>query len=310
MTASITDAGTGVDTSILRSFNRAWSQRVGVMEESFLGTGRSFGASRLLFEMGPSGAAVLELRRRLSLDSGYLSRLLRGLEDEGLVEVRRDPADQRRRLAVPTAAGRRAIDRLEQRSEERAADLVGPLGPSQRRRLGEALSTAERLIRAATVSLDPVDVSSTEAVAAVRRYFAELDERFPGGFDPGDAATTDVAGMAPPHGSFLVGRVDGAVVACGGVQPHTRAIGEIKRMWVDAAWRGCGLGSRTLAALEGEARRLGYREVYLDTNSTLVEAIAMYEGSGYRAIERYNDNPFARHWFAKRLGRRAEVASR
>jgi DNA-binding MarR family transcriptional regulator len=304
MTASTTGVGYDVDTSILRSFNRAWSQRVGVMEESFLGTGRSFGASRLLFEIGTSGAGVLELRRRLALDSGYLSRLLRGLEEEGLVKVRPDPADQRRRLVVPTAAGRRAIDRLEDRSEERAAELVGPLGPSQRRRLSEALAAAERLIRAATVSVDRVDVSSAEAVAAVRRYFAELDERFPDGFDPGDAVTTDVAGMAPPHGAFLVGRVDGAVVACGGVQPHTKAIGEIKRMWVDGAWRGCGLGARMLTALEDETRRLGYREVYLDTNGTLVEAIAMYERSGYRAIERYNDNPFAGHWFAKRLPRR------
>jgi GNAT superfamily N-acetyltransferase len=74
-------------------------------------------------------------------------------------------------------------------------------------------------------------------------------------------------------------------------------------MWVDRAWRGCGLGARMLVALEDEARRLGYREVYLDTNSTLVEAISMYERSGYRGIERYNDNPYARRWFAKRLPR-------
>ncbi len=121
----MTTSTTATDTRILRSFNRAWSQRVGVMEESFLGTGRSFGASRLLFEIGTSGAGVLELRRRLALDSGYLSRLLRGLEDDGLVDVRLDPADQRRRLVVPTAAGRRAIDRLEDRSEERAAISSG-----------------------------------------------------------------------------------------------------------------------------------------------------------------------------------------
>ncbi len=190
------------DTRTLRSFNRAWSQRVGVMDESFLGTGRTFGASRLLFEMGTSGAAVLDLRRRLGLDSGYLSRLLRGLEDEGLVEVRRDPADQRRRVVVPTPAGRRAVVRLDERSERRALDLVEPLGPSQRRRLADALDTAERLIRAATTSFEPVPVDSLEAVAAVQRYFAELDERFSDGFDPGDAASSDAAGMSPPRGSL------------------------------------------------------------------------------------------------------------
>jgi DNA-binding MarR family transcriptional regulator/RimJ/RimL family protein N-acetyltransferase len=295
----VTDTDPAIDT--LRRFNRAWSQRVGALEDSFLGTGRSLGASRLLFEMGTDGAGVLELRRRLGLDSGYLSRLLRGLEDEGLVEVRPDPADQRRRVVVPTASGRRAIARLDDRSERRALDLVGPLGPSQRRRLVEALGTAGRLIRAATVSFEEVPAGSPDAVDAVRRYFAELDERFPGGFDPGDAATSDVAGMSPPDGAFLVGRIDGEVMACGGVQRHSRTVGEIKRMWIAPDWRGCGLGARTLAALEDEARRLGYRKVHLDTNGTLVEAIAMYERSGYHAIERYNDNPYAQAWFAKSL---------
>src|SRR6185295_13526287 len=121
------------ETEVLRRFNRSWSQRVGLLEDSYLGQGRSLGASRLLFEIGRDGAGVLELRRRLGLDSGYLSRLLRGLEGDGLVAVRPDPQDQRRRLVVPTAKGRRAIDRLEERSEARAAALVEPLGDSQRR---------------------------------------------------------------------------------------------------------------------------------------------------------------------------------
>src|SRR4051794_337264 len=127
-----------VDAEVLRRFNRAWSQRIGVLDESYLGQGRSLGASRLLFEIGRDGAGVLELRRRLALDSGYVSRLLRGLEEERLVAVRPDPHDARRRVVVPTAKGRRALDRLERRSDERARALLEPLGDSQRRRLEEA----------------------------------------------------------------------------------------------------------------------------------------------------------------------------
>jgi DNA-binding MarR family transcriptional regulator/GNAT superfamily N-acetyltransferase len=292
------------ETEALRRFNRAWSQRVGLLEESYLGQGRTLGASRLLFEMGPEGAGVLELRRRLGLDSGYLSRLLRGLEDERLVAVRPDPADQRRRVVVPTAKGRRAIERLDDRSEERARLLVAPLGESQRRRLEEALATAERLIRSATCTVESVDVASGEAVRAVRRYFEELDRRFPTGFDPGDAVTADLDAMRAPSGDFLVLRSETDVVACGGLQRYTRTIGEIKRMWVDPEWRGCGLAARLLTYLEDRAAELGYREVYLDTNAALVEAIAMYEKAGYRHIDRYNENPYAQAWFAKRLNRR------
>jgi DNA-binding MarR family transcriptional regulator len=290
------------ETEVLRRFNRAWSQRVGLLEDSYLGQGRSLGASRLLFEMGADGAGVLDLRRRLGLDSGYLSRLLRGLEDERLVHVTPDPVDGRRRVVVPTAKGRRAIDRLEKRSEERAVALVEPLAESQRRRLTEALATAERLVRAATCEIEAIDAGSDEALAAVGRYADELGERFPTGFDRGDLAD-EAPAMNAPEGRFLLGRVDGRVVACGGVRRLTRTRAEIKRMWVDDAWRGCGLGGRMLTALERAAYDLGYGEVYLDTNATLLEAIAMYERAGYRHIERYNDNPYAQAWFAKRLSR-------
>lgn len=292
-----------VDTEVLRRFNRAWSQRVGLLEDSYLGQGRSLGASRLLFEIGRDGAGVLELRQRLGLDSGYLSRLLRGLEEERLVTVRPDAGDARRRVVVPTPKGRRAIDRLEQRSEERALALVEPLGASQRRRLEDALATADRLVRAATWQIEVVDAGSAEALAAVERYVDELGERFPSGFVPGDTAE-EAPAMNAPDGRFLVGRIDGAVAACGGVRRLTPTRAEIKRMWVDGAWRGCGLGGRMLSALEDAARDLGYRTVHLDTNATLTEAIAMYEHAGYRRIERYNDNPYAQAWFAKRLSSR------
>src|SRR5213080_1585893 len=115
------------DTSTLRRFNRTYTQRIGVLDESFLGTGRPLGVSRLLFEIGPDGAGVRELRERLALDSGYLTRLLRRLGDEGLVAVAPDPADRRRRVATLTRAGDRAWRELDDRSEELAQRLVAPL---------------------------------------------------------------------------------------------------------------------------------------------------------------------------------------
>jgi ribosomal protein S18 acetylase RimI-like enzyme len=94
---------------------------------------------------------------------------------------------------------------------------------------------------------------------------------------------------------------DGEPVVCGGVQSLGPRTGEIKRMWVHPGWRGAGLGSRLLRHLEQVAAELGDTEVKLDTNGTLVEAIAMYERAGYRRIDRYNDNPYAQAWFAKEL---------
>ncbi len=135
----------------------------------------------------------------------------------------------------------------------------------------------------------------------MRAYFAELDARFDGGFEPGDTLVADAESMRAPNGTFVVAVADGAAVACGGVVSHDPSTGEIKRMWVDPDWRGIGLGRQMLAELELHVGRLGHSRVVLDTNAVLTEAIAMYERAGYRPIERYNDNPYAQRWFEKHL---------
>jgi DNA-binding MarR family transcriptional regulator len=280
------------DTATLRRFNRTYTQRIGALDDSFLGTGRPLGASRMLFEIGPDRASIRELRDRLGLDAGYATRLVRMLDDEGLVRIEGDPADGRRRLVVLTPAGRRAWQELDERSERLAQRLVEPLTDRQRRRLSEALATADLLVRAATVQLREVRPTDRAARAAAAQYFAELDRRFPGGFDPGEPDDS---------GTFLIATSDGQPVAYGGVRdlPGVVGTGEIKRMWVHEGWRGAGLGARMLRELESLARRQGHQRVVLDTNGALTEAIAMYERAGYRPIPRYNDNPYAEAWFAK-----------
>lgn len=289
------------DVTVLRRFNRSHTQRIGALDESFLETGRPLGPSRLLFEIGPDGARLLELRRRLTLDSGYLSRMLRGLEQEGLVATGTDPDDGRQRVVRLTTAGRREWRRLDRRSEDLAQQLVAPLSERQRCELEAALQVADRLLRTATVTFDTVDARSSDARGAVTAYFAELAARFPGGFDAGDALDTDAVAFDAPAGAFVVVHDGTDVAGCGGLQRLDDTTAEIKRMWVHRDWRSVGLGRRLLAHLESLARDLGRTSVVLDTNATLLEAIAMYERAGYQAIERYNDNPYAQRWFAKAL---------
>jgi DNA-binding MarR family transcriptional regulator/GNAT superfamily N-acetyltransferase len=284
-------------TEVLRRFNRTYTQRIGALDESFLGLGLPLGAARLVFEIGEAGATVRDLRTRLGLDSGHLARQLRRLEDDGLVRVAPDPGDRRRRTVRLTAKGRSLLRRLDDRSEQLAERLVAPLTERQRERLTSALATADLLVRAATVDIRSVHPGSADAKAAVHSYFDELDSRFPTGFDPGEHH--DHESMAPGAGAFVVATSDGEPVACGGVQQLEPGLGEIKRMWVHPAWRGAGLGSRLLRHLEEVAAGLGHTRIRLDTNGTLVEAIAMYERSGYRHIGRYNDNPYAQAWFEK-----------
>lgn len=284
----------------LRKFNLAWSRRVGALEESFLGSGRALGPNRLLFELEESGVGVAELRDRLGLDSGYTSRLLRQLEDEGLVRVEADPADARRRRVVPTPAGAAARDDLEQRSEQKAREVVGPLSPRLQHRLAALLAEADRVLRSPDVTIVDVPPAHPDAREAVTAYLRELDDRFATGFDPEQAAQDEVE-FTGERGLFHVARSGTDVVGCGALRWLGSDVAEIKRMWVHPDWRGLGVAQRLLSRLEDEAVRSGRPVVRLDTHGDLTAAIAMYRRSGYVEVPRYNDNPYAQHWFEKRL---------
>jgi len=296
--------------AVVRGFNRAYTQRIGALASSFLGTGLPLGAARMLFEIGTAGIGVRELRARLGLDSGYTSRLLRELEDGGLVTVVPDRDDARRRIAKLTARGRRTWNEIDGKSNALAGDLLDGLGERQRAQLVDALATAHRLVRLATVAFDVVDPRAPAAVAALEAYFAELDARFADGFEQGDVIEREADGYLAPRGAFVLARSDSETVACGGYTRLDAKTAEIKRMWVAPAWRGSGMGRRMLAALERLAVERGCRRIVLDTNSALDEAIALYRSSGYVETPRYNDNPYARLWFAKPVARVAGGRSR
>jgi DNA-binding MarR family transcriptional regulator/GNAT superfamily N-acetyltransferase len=272
------------------------TQRVGALDDHYLARDRPLGEARLLWEVGAAGEDVRTLRTRLELDSGYVSRLLRRLEREGLVRTEVDPDDARRRLVSLTADGRLARQDLDDRSEQLARDLVAPLSDGQRSRLADALDSADRLLRAATTRIAPGDPTSAPAHTALTSYYDELARRFDDGFDPGEES---LDAFRPPDGVLLLAVSDGKPVACGGLQRLDERTAEIKRMWVHEDWRGAGLGGRMLRALEHAAVDRGHAVVRLDTNSVLTDAVAMYRRAGYTDIDRYNDNPYAHHWFEK-----------
>lgn len=289
----------------VRTFNRAVTQRVGALDDDYLGRGRPLAESRLLFEIGENGADLRDLRASLSLDSGYLSRLLRSLEAAGFVASRRAAGDARVRRATLTHKGLAEWKILDRRSQDFARSLLAPLGAPQRQRLLAAMAEVERFMRAAAVGIEPVDARGAEARACVDAYLRELDERFESGFDPARSVSADPDELSPPRGIFLVARLDGVAVGCGAVKTLARRRGEIKRMWVASSARGLGVGQRLLDALEAHAADMNLTTLCLDTNRSLTEARALYARNGYREIAPYNDNPYADHWFEKTLPRRS-----
>jgi DNA-binding MarR family transcriptional regulator/GNAT superfamily N-acetyltransferase len=292
---------TEAEVAHVRSFNRVVTQRIGALNDRYLGSGRPLGQDRLLWEIGVAGCEVRSLRTRLGLDAGHASRLLRALEAAGLTTVEPSSADGRVRVARLTRRGRSELKLLSRRSNELAASILGPLGPADRDELITAMRTVKRLLTASEIDIRRVDPTDADAQRCIAAYVAELNRRSTRGFDPAEGVSAEPHEMTPPAGLFLVAYRRGDAVGCGGVKHHPGAPSEIKRMWVAENARGLGIARRLLAELEHDAIRAGASTATIETSATLFEAMELYRSVGYVEVAPFNDEPFADHWFEKRL---------
>jgi DNA-binding MarR family transcriptional regulator len=285
----------------VRRFNRTVTGRIGAMDDRFLGRPRPMGEARTLWEIEPEGTDVRSLRGRLAFDSGYMSRVLRSLERQHLVTVGVSPADRRVRRVRFTESGIAERAELDRRSDALAVGILEPLTAPERARLLTAMRDVERLLRATMVRFAVEDPASADARWCIERYFAELEARFDGGFDPSLSISADTRELTPPAGALMIARLGGRPVACGALKFHPDAPAELKRMWVAPGERGIGLGRRLLRELEQHARTQGAKSVRLETNAALTEAIALYRSSGYREVAAFNEERYGDHWFEKGL---------
>ncbi|MEQ4305777.1 MarR family winged helix-turn-helix transcriptional regulator [Plantactinospora sp. B6F1] len=273
----------------LRDFNRYYSQRIGLLTDRYLGQDRPLSEARLLYEIG-AGAALRDLRGRLGWDSGYLSRSLRSLEGQGLVQLRTAETDGRVRIAELTAAGTAELAELDRRSTAAAAELLAPLTGTQRAELIAAQRRTRRLLRLATVTIEGMGADSAAARECLTGYAAELSHRFPEGYD--SRALADPAELGGTGGAFLVAHEQGRPVGCGGIRTLGPGVAELCHLWVHGDARGLGLGRRLLAELERQAVTRGLHTVRLGTHRSLPEAAALYRSAGYREIPAYGDSPY------------------
>src|SRR5262245_9204150 len=158
----------------VRSFNRTVSQRIGALKDHFLDRDRPLGEARLLYEIGRAGADVRDLRARLELDSGYVSRLLRSLERQRLVQAQPAANDGRVRRVRLTRGGLREVRELDRRADALAKSVLGPLCAADRDSLFAVMAEIERLIRACAVQITAEASDSADARWCIEQYFCEL----------------------------------------------------------------------------------------------------------------------------------------
>ncbi|MBI5257945.1 MAG: MarR family transcriptional regulator [Burkholderiales bacterium] len=293
----------------LRRFNRFYTQRIGVLHEQLHGSGFSLAESRVLWELahlpaGEPGLSAATLARRLDLDPGYLSRLLKGMKARRLLRQAPSPTDARQQLLSLSAAGRRAFAPLDAGSQAQMAELLAGVAPADQPRLLAALQTIEHLLGGGAAERPPYAlrphrpgdigwvISRHGAVYADQFHwdisFEALVAHIAAGFLDRFDARREACWIAERPGAGGTAENIGCVFL---VQARDEASGEpepgvaqLRLLLVEPAARGMGLGARLVAECTQFARRSGYRTLRLWTQSTLLAARTLYQREGYRLV--------------------------
>jgi DNA-binding MarR family transcriptional regulator/N-acetylglutamate synthase-like GNAT family acetyltransferase len=277
----------------VRRFNRFYTRQIGVLQEGLLASPFTLTQVRVLYELAHRpGATARDLGRDLGLDAGYLSRLLRGFQDRGLLERARSGSDARESLLRLSGRGRRTFASLDARAEKDVAALLARLSEPDQRRLVGAMGAIEELL-GGTPAPDrpyllrthrPGDmgwVVHRHGVLYAQEYgwderfealVAGIVARFVESFDPG-------------RERCWIAERDGAIVGSVFLVKHSRTVGQLRLLLVEPAARGLGIGGRLVDECVRFARQARYRKVMLWTNDTLHAARHLYERAGFRLVK-------------------------
>jgi DNA-binding MarR family transcriptional regulator/GNAT superfamily N-acetyltransferase len=287
----------------MRAFTRFYTSIIGVLDEGLLHTPFSVAEGRVLFELAQRDeTGVADLRRTLSIDAGYMSRIAARLEADGLVIRQPDPSDARRQVLALTAAGRHVFEDLNRRSSEQVAQLLFGLDDATQR---EVVAAMEK-IRAAFGDLSPVPpptvvlrgprpgdygwiVSRHGALYAAEYGWDSTAEGFIARIVADFAESHD-----PLREAAWIAEVDGEPVGCVFCVARDETTAQLRVLLVEPTARGLGIGSRLVDECLRFARSAGYRSIMLWTNDVLVSARRIYEAAGFRLVEEEAHHSFGR----------------
>ncbi len=280
----------------VRRFNRFYTQKIGVLHEGLLDSPYTLTEARVLYELAQLERSTAgDLGRLLSLDAGYLSRILARFAAAGLVLRRRSAEDARRTLLTLTAKGRKAYAMLDGRSRREIGAVLRELGPAQKTRLLGGID----VVGAALGSAPPVDQGSEFVLRAhkpgdlgwvIGRHGALYAGEY--GWDIGfEAFVAEIAAkflrdFDPATERSWIAERGGEIVGSVFLVRQSAHVAKLRMLLVDPSARGLGLGERLVAVCIDAARTLGYRKLTLWTNDVLVAARRIYEKAGFTLVKR------------------------
>ena len=291
--------------SAVRRFNRFHTRLVGALNEHLLASPFSLPQARVLYELAnaPAGApvAAADLGRALGMDAGYLSRLIAGLVEAGLIARSPDPSSGRRLVLGLTEAGRAAFARLDAGSVEEVTALLRGLGERERGELTGAMGRIRRLLGDTSgepiiLLRDPAPGDLGTIVARQARLYAEeycWDRTFEGLL--AEIVAAFVRDFDPARERCWVAEREGEIVGSVFVVRQDDETAKLRMLYVDRAARGMGLGRRLVDQCLAFARERDYRRMVLWTNDVLVSARRIYQAAGFELVEEEPHRSFGKN---------------
>jgi DNA-binding MarR family transcriptional regulator/GNAT superfamily N-acetyltransferase len=276
----------------VRRFSRFYTRTIGVLHEGLLGSPFSLAEGRVLFELATRGTTTASVvGGDLGLDAGYLSRVLRGFEERGLIDRRPSETDARQSLLSLTAKGQEAFALIDARSGEEIAAMLDRLSPGDQTRLVGAMRSVEELLGPRTPTRAPYLLRSHRSGDmgwVVHRHgvlYAQeygWDERF-------EALVASITAefiqrYDPKRERCWIAEMDGEAVGSVFLVKQSDDVAKLRLLLVEPKARGLGIGKRLVDECVRFARQAGYRKIALWTNSVLLAARQIYARAGFRLV--------------------------
>jgi DNA-binding MarR family transcriptional regulator/GNAT superfamily N-acetyltransferase len=291
----------------LRSFNRFYTRQIGLLRRGYLDSPFSLAEMRVLYElMHRDRATATDIARALDLDAGYLSRILRSFERQGLVARVTSDKDARQSFLALTKKGRTTFMPHERKSQQSMAAMLSPLAVADQDRLIAAAKTIEQLLQpepsAATSYLlrshRPGDMGWVVAQhgiiygqeygwdARIEALVAEIVAEF-------------IRKHDPKREHCWIAERDGENVGCVFLVTESEDVARLRLFLVTPKARGLGVGRRLTAEAIEFARRNGYRKITLWTHQVLVAARHIYEDAGFKLVRTWKHDDFGKKLVAE-----------
>ncbi|MGE3990446.1 bifunctional helix-turn-helix transcriptional regulator/GNAT family N-acetyltransferase [Pseudorhodoplanes sp.] len=298
----VPDSGFEQRVGAVRRFARFYTRRIGLLDEGLLESPFSLTQARVLYELAQQReSTATALVAALSIDHGYLSRILRAFEERDLIARRRSKDDGRQAVISLTTRGHKAFASLDHRSQRETGGLLKHLDEAAQARVVAAMETIEQLIEAGATAQPHCTIRSHrpgDMGWVVQRHGTLYASEYGWGTHI-EAITAEIVG------SFLknfdaacehcwIAEMDGEIVGSVFLVKESEGVARLRLLIVDPKARGLGLGRELVERCIAFAREAGYRKITLWTHGILTAARAIYQKTGFRLVRQWVHEDFGK----------------